>query len=68
MTDFYEKYYKQLVGATILGFRQTNDDDAGEQWPTFLIRLDTGAQVTVTLSCDEEGNRPGFAFIEEVKG
>ena len=65
MTDFYEKYYKQLVGATILGFWQTNDE--GENWPTFLIRLDTGAQVTVTLSCDEEGNRPGFAFIEEVK-
>lgn len=65
MKDFYDNYYGQLVGATIMGFWQT--DEEGEKWPTFLIRLEKGDEVTVTLSCDEEGNRPGFAFIEEVK-
>ena len=60
---FYDKYYGQLVGAKIVGYRMVSDDL--DEWPEFTLQL--GSQkVTFTLSCDEEGNGSGFAFIEEI--
>jgi len=65
---FFNKYYGQLVGAKIVGFRLERDDNFGygEFWPVFTLLL--GSQrVEFTLSRDEEGNGAGFAFIEELK-
>ena len=60
---FYDKYYGRLVGAKIIGYRMVSDDF--DEWPEFTLQL--GSQkVTFTLSCDEEGNGSGFAFIEEI--
>ena len=59
-----QKYYGQLVGAKIVGFRFVEDDFDGEEYPVFTLQL--GKQkVDFTLSMDEEGNGAGFAFIEE---
>ena len=57
-----QKYYSQLVGAKIIGFRfEESDFDA---FPVFTLRLG-GQTVEMSLSMDEEGNGGGFAFIEE---
>ena len=59
-----QKYYGQLVGAKIVGFRFEEVDFDGEVFPVFTLQL--GKQkVEFTLSMDEEGNGAGFAFIEE---
>ena len=61
-----EKYYKQLVGAKIIGFRLEEDEFALDPFPIFTLQL--GKQkVDLALSMDEEGNGGGFGFIEEVK-
>jgi hypothetical protein len=58
-----QKYYDQLVGAKIVGFKFVEDDFDGEAFPVFTLQL--GKQkVEFTLSMDEEGNGAGFAFIE----
>jgi len=65
---FFNKYYGQLIGAKVVGFRLERDESFGyrEVWPVFTLLL--GSQrVEFTLSSDEEGNGAGFAFIEELK-
>ena len=59
-----QKYYSQLVGAKIIGFRFVEDEYALEPFPVFTLRLG-GQTVEMTLSMDEEGNGGGFAFIKE---
>lgn len=62
------KYYSQLVGAMIVGFRLEKDEhfDYDEFWPVFTLQI--GHQlVDFTISQDEEGNGAGYAFIEIVK-
>ena len=59
-----EKYYSQLVGAKIIGFRFDDDNYALQPYPVFTLRLG-GQTVEMTLSMDEEGNGGGFAFIKE---
>ena len=65
MKDFYKKYYGQLVGGSITGFALEGDDE-GNEWPTFkvMIKGKNGKrrQVTIEVSCDPEGNAPGFLF------
>lgn len=57
-----QKYYEQLVGCRVVGFRFERDE--GELFPVFTLQL--GPQrVDLTLSMDEEGNGGGFGFIEE---
>ena len=58
------KYYSQLVGAKIIGFRFDDDEYALQPYPVFTLRLG-GQTVEMTLSMDEEGNGGGFAFIKE---
>jgi len=59
-----QKYYDQLVGAKIVGFKFVEDEFGGGDFPVFTLQL--GKQkVEFTLSMDEEGNGAGFAFIEE---
>lgn len=62
--DFYQKYYGQLVGFHIhrVSFE---DDDMGGAFPILHIRHPDGSDLRLVLSSDEEGNGPGFAFIEE---
>lgn len=64
--EYFTKYYGQLRGATILHYVPLLEDGplGTEEWPQFLLRLEGGEEVWITLSCDAEGNRPGFAFIE----
>jgi hypothetical protein len=64
--SFYDRYFSQLVGAKILGFEMTRDEDF-EYWPTFVVRLKSGEEITIEISQDEEGNGPGFIFGLEVK-
>lgn len=59
-----QKYYSQLVGAKIIGFRFVDDEYALEPFPVFTLRLG-GQTVEMTLSRDEECNGGGFGLIEE---
>lgn len=59
-----QKYYSQLIGSKIIGFRFDDDDYALQPYPVFTLRLG-GQTVEMTLSMDEEGNGGGFAFIKE---
>jgi len=58
-------YYSQLIGCKITGFRLEEEDDGGAPFPVFTIQDADGNLLDITLSCDEEGNEGGFAFIEE---
>jgi hypothetical protein len=61
-----QRYYEQLVGCRIVGFRYERDDTLGDPFPIFTVQR--GPQrIDLTLSMDEEGNGGGFGFIEEAK-
>ena len=60
------KYYKQLIGATIVGFKWDKDEFLLEPMPVFTLSLG-GKKVEFALSMDEEGNGGGFGFIEVAK-
>lgn len=59
---FYDKYFGQLEGATILSFKMTHDEDFSEYWPTFLVKLASGEVIEIEISQDEEGNGPGMVL------
>lgn len=61
-----KKYYSQLIGAKIIGFRIEEDDFGLDPFPIFTLQLGN-QKVDLALSMDEEGNGGGFGFIEEVK-
>ena len=61
-----DKYYSQLVGATITDFEWYEDEYILEPMPVFTLSL-MGQKVQLTLSMDEEGNGGGFGFIEVAK-
>mgnify|MGYP000085446619 CR=1 FL=1 len=62
-----DKYYSQLIGAKIIGFRMDEDDMAFlNPFPVFTLQVGD-QKVDLALSMDEEGNGGGFGFIEEVK-
>ena len=61
-----DKYYKQLIGATIVGFKWYKDEYLLEPMPVFTLHR-RGQIVELSLSMDEEGNGGGFGFIEAVK-
>jgi len=60
------KYYKQLVGAKIIGFRMEEEAFALSPFPVFTLQLGD-QKVDLALSMDEEGNGGGFGFIEAAK-
>ena len=60
------KYYKQLVGGTIVDFKWYEDEYLLEPMPVFTLSL-MGKKVELTLNMDEEGNGGGFGFIEVAK-
>jgi hypothetical protein len=61
-----QKYYSQLIGCKIIGFRFESDEYSIEPFPIFTLQLGN-QKVDLALSMDEEGNGGGFGFIEEVK-
>jgi hypothetical protein len=58
--EFYNSYFGNLVGATVLEFKLLHEED--EWWPTFAVQLADGRIVQIEISSDEEGNSPGFIF------
>lgn len=59
-----QKYYAQLVGAKIVGFKFEKDEDLVHPFPVFTLEIG-GQKLELTLSIDEEGNGGGFGFIGE---
>ena len=57
-----QKYYEQLVGCKIIGFKFEEDEGALEPFPVFTLQLGD-QKVELALSMDEEGNGGGFGFI-----
>ena len=55
MADFYDTYYRQLVGTTIVGFKMAGG------WPTFTVKKGKKT-FEIEISQDPEGNGPGFIF------
>lgn len=51
---------KNLIGATITGAEVLDHD---EGWWALKLLLN-GEEILLTPSCDEEGNNPGWLFIE----
>lgn len=62
---YYRRYYEQLVGFVISKVSFDEDEEFGDLFPVLHIVNKHGESLKLTLSCDEEGNAPGFAFIEE---
>ena len=60
------KYYSQLIGATIVDFKWYKDEYLLEPMPVFTLSLGW-QKVELSLSMDEEGNGGGFGFIEVAK-
>ena len=65
---YYDRYYGQLEGVTILKYLGMEECDWGRNFPKFLVAYpdtDTvrGAEYEVTVSQDEEGNGGGFLFL-----
>jgi len=56
------KYYAQLVGCKIVGFKFEQEEYALAPFPVFTLEVD-GQRVELSLSMDEEGNGGGFGFI-----
>ena len=60
--DFYTRYYTQLVGAKITGFKLVQDEyDDHTMWPTFTAKKGNDT-FTIEVSQDPEGNGEGFLF------
>ena len=61
---FWDKYYRQLVGATVVEFVGVVPDEL-EEWisfPTLFVRLKDGTVCELQISQDPEGNGGGFIF------
>jgi hypothetical protein len=60
---YYDDYYRQLTGASIIGYTGRQEDEYGlSPYPKFLVKLLTGQILTIEVSADEEGNGGGFIF------
>jgi len=63
-----KKYYEQILGYTIKGLHINEDDPHDEGWVKFsLCNKNTGNEIEIEVSGDEEGNHPGFLFITQRK-
>ena len=69
--DWLRKYYNQLKGYTIVGFRLEIDEETSyslpNEWPVFTLKNRHGSIIEITVSKDEEGNGAGFLFLSEVE-
>ena len=63
-----QKYYQQLVGATITQF-DFNDEGGGlDPFPCYTVQDKDGKILKIEISRDEEGNGGGFLFIAPTNG
>ena len=62
-----KNYYEQLIGATVTGYEEVEDEHAFNPFPSFSMTHKNGTKIKVEVSCDEEGNGGGFLFIMEDK-
>lgn len=63
MSDFWNSYYSELEGATILKFVEMRSDEfGGSNFPVFLVKFSNGSTGEIEISQDEEGNGGGFIF------
>ena len=60
------KYYSQLVGCKIVGFKFEEDEFGAGAFPVFTLESG-GQRIELALSMDEEGNGGGFGFIGGVE-
>lgn len=63
---FFREYYSQLIGWQVVAveIKEENESHFPEFWPTLTMRnATTGEYAFIEVSCDEEGNEPGFLFI-----
>lgn len=63
--EFYRRYYKQLVGATVIEFVGMNKDEDmqwDEGFPCFKVKFKDGTYGLLEISRDPEGNGGGFVF------
>lgn len=58
--NWNDLYYGFLAGAKIVSV-ENNIDDYDDVWTKLVVEKD-GQKFEVEISCDEEGNRPGFLF------
>lgn len=62
-TEFWNKYYSSLEGATIVSFDGMQEDEwGGDAFPTFTVRFANGEVGGISISQDPEGNGGGFIF------
>ena len=61
-----QRYFAQLVGAKITRFEMVQREYDDEPFPTYWVKARNGDRLKLAFSRDEEGNGPGFIFIEEV--
>jgi hypothetical protein len=61
---FWDKYYRQLEGATVVQFVGVVPDENEEYiaFPTLVVRLKDGSICELEISQDPEGNGGGFIF------
>ena len=59
--QYLAEYYSQIAGTiTFSGFSE-------DGFPKFRVKRFDGQVLALELSCDEEGNNPGFMFLDLVK-
>lgn len=61
---FWDKYYRQLEGATVVQFVGVIPDELEPYiaFPTLVVRLKDGSICELEISQDPEGNGGGFIF------
>ena len=63
MSDWFQKYYSQLNGATINYYAGMHEDEmCSSAFPQFRVTLVDGEQILLEVSSDAEGNGGGFLF------
>lgn len=63
-SDFWTKYYGDLVGSKILSFNgmKDNEEGFGDGFPSFTVMFKSGEIGEIQISQDPEGNGGGFIF------
>lgn len=64
--DYFTKHYESLKGYTVEHVEIMEERQFGypQFWPRILfVNKETGDSIIVDVSCDEEGNEPGYLFI-----
>lgn len=56
-----------LAGATVVD-AQAIEGDPGQIYPTLVLRCTDGKVRTLVIEQDPEGNGPGFARVEVMRG